>query len=341
MFTEQIKSLNYCADAIESLKIMERDTMSTAPYTSYAIRNVIDMLEKSVKFILPNCCDIIAPEYLRQAHLDMAHIPYPVVTFEIPWKKETPLERMGEFPSSLSTKRIALCWELNPDFEPIPGCNDISHLYPSGGVFILPISWSDNMKMWVIGVGGVFFPYENQLRNSDLDNLQPASKIAFDALKEAGLYEKKGMEFRAEPFIACKEWADDVMRQLGSREKLFAQIILDSRDELQAYIQACSVLNCENVKTITLNNKPAAGKKLKNQNNQPRFTYKVLQLSDDKKSYETNRKGATGTHASPRMHLRRGHMRRRNEKLIWVRPTMINAGSEQGIVTKDYQIKTT
>nr|MCF1501516.1 hypothetical protein [Allorhizobium sp. Av2] len=45
-----------------------------------------------------------------------------------------------------------------------------------------------------------------------------------------------------------------------------------------------------------------------------------------------------GSHASPRLHLRRGHLRRLPEKTVWVRAAMIGAASETGTVTKDYRL---
>lgn len=87
MNTEAITPLNYPSSAIDDLRALERDCLHEAPYTAYVLRNVITLLENSVKFILPNCADFIAPEDLRQTHLDLARLPYPVVTFEIPWRK--------------------------------------------------------------------------------------------------------------------------------------------------------------------------------------------------------------------------------------------------------------
>ncbi|EEW2259815.1 hypothetical protein I8L96_004529 [Escherichia coli] len=52
------------------------------------------------------------------------------------------------------------------------------------------------------------------------------------------------------------EFKDDLIKQVGSIERLYAQIIMNTRDELQAFIQACGVLNCENVCPVTLSTKP-------------------------------------------------------------------------------------
>ncbi|HHK5813141.1 TPA: hypothetical protein ACQVOS_004650, partial [Serratia marcescens] len=87
MTNETVTPLNYTQSAIEDLSTLEQACLWEAPYSAHVLRNVIDLLENSVKFILPNCADFIAPEDIRQTHLDLARLPYPVVTFEISWEK--------------------------------------------------------------------------------------------------------------------------------------------------------------------------------------------------------------------------------------------------------------
>ncbi|HDG1673093.1 TPA: hypothetical protein PFE07_002549 [Kluyvera cryocrescens] len=343
MVAETIQPLNYTVEAIKHINFMERGLRDNAPYTAYVMRQVVEMLHNSVKFILPNCCDIIEPDEYRQSHLDLARLPYPVVAFEIPWVKETPEKDIPGFSTSLSTKRIALCWESDPDFEPIPGCNSILSKSPEGGVFILPVSWSDVSRQWIMGTGGIFFPHENLLqKKSNFEDQLPASRIAMEALRDAGSLLPNSAQFRAEPFLACPEFKDELSMQAGGIERLYAQILMDTRDELQAFIQACSVLNCENVEPVTLSHKPSKkfvnGRRVKpvDKSQLPAYTYKVLQLSDEKTSFSATGAGTKG--GSKRMHLRRGHIRRRNEKLHWVRPTLVNANSAKGLVEKDYAV---
>lgn len=69
---------------------------------------------------------------------------------------------------------------------------------------------------------------------------------------------------------------------------------------------------------------------------QPFFSYKVLQLREEKSRQVADISG--GTHTSPRMHLRRGHLRRLENKTIWVKPAMVNASAQHGIVVKDYSV---
>ena len=53
---------------------------------------------------------------------------------------------------------------------------------------------------------------------------------------------------------------------------------------------------------------------------------------------EYNAAGLPLTHTSPRMHLRRGHLRQLERKVVWVRPAMINAESTRGVVHKYYGV---
>lgn len=164
------------------------------------------------------------------------------------------------------------------------------------------------------------------------------SRIAHAATIEAGLTKSKAKHFRAEPFYLLPEFYEKTLAAYGgNREKAYAQIILDSRDEVQTVVQACSVINCANVTTAEISAPAALNKKRQEKGKQPFFSYKVLQLSDERR--EAGKGGAGGSHASPRMHLRRGHLRRLESKVVWVRPAMVNAGSNTGVVLKDYAVQ--
>lgn len=306
------------------------------PQSAEVMRRIIRMLQQSVKFVLPNCCNLFDPEDMKQAHLDLVRLPYPCVTFEAPWEKEDGISHLGDFQQSPATRRIALCWELREDFELLPGLNDIAQAFPEGGVFVLPIYWGPEFQTWTVALGGAFFPYSNLIEERSTEHMMPASLIANAALAEAGRAQTQ-KQYRAEPFFVMPEMFAQAVHQYGSREKAYAQIMLDSGDETMMLIQASSVLNCANVVTANVEPSAALNKKREAKGKQPFFTYKVLQLSDDRQAPGGN--GAGGTHASPRMHLRRGHLRRLENKTIWVRPSMVNASSAVGIIAKDYAVR--
>lgn len=338
MKNDQVQVLNYCAHAIEDLRELEAAIRGTAPESARVLRRLIDMLGHSVKFILPNGCNLIDQDELRQAHLDLTRLPFPCVAFEAPWEKDGGIEQLGEFEQTPATKRIALCWEARPEYELLPGLNRILEAFPGGGAFILPIYWGPEHQLWTVGLGGTFLPYENAIQDSSIEEALPASRIAHAATVEAGLAKPKAKHFRAEPFYALPEFYEKTLAAYGgNREKAFAQIMLDSRDETMMLVQVCSVINCANVTTADVSASTALNKKRQAKGKQPFFSYKVLQLSDERR--EAGKSGAGGNHASPRMHLRRGHLRRLESKVVWVRPAMVNAGSNTGVVLKDYAVR--
>jgi len=99
-------------------------------------------------------------------------------------------------------------------------------------------------------------------------------------------------------------------------------------------VQACSVINCANVHTEVIEPPEKLNRKRQANGKQPLFSYNVLQLGDDKNS--SSERG-TGASSSPRTHLRRGHLRRQNGKVIWVRATMVNPHG-RGFASKDYAV---
>jgi hypothetical protein len=337
MSNNQVHPLNYCTHAIEDLKEYEQSIRYSMPQSARSVRGLIDLLQHSVKFILPNCCSLIDPEQLKQSHMDLLRLPFPCVAFEAPWETEDGVEMLGDYEQAPSTRRIALAWEANPNYELIPGMNSILNYAPEGGVFVVPIYWANRDQRWQIPLGGVFVPYNNTVRDVDIEHSLPASRIAHAAMSEAGRVGKKAKQYSGEPFNLFPEMHDSILASLGSDpDKVAAQIILDANDEVQTVIQACSVINCANVITADVNAPTALNKKRQEKGKAPFFSYKVLQLTDERRAY-TNSEGK-GTHGSPRMHLRRGHLRQLKERTVWVRPAMINANSDAGAVYKDYAV---
>jgi len=97
-----------------------------------------------------------------------------------------------------------------------------------------------------------------------------------------------------------------------------------------------SALNCNNVKQIE--HKP--NQKLQNARQKrgkyPLFSHWTLELSIPKSSKGKSK--LIGTHASPRVHLRRGHPRQYSPgKWTWVQACVVGRG--KGIITKDYSAK--
>lgn len=311
-----------------------------APQSAQAMLRVIDLLKLSVKFILPNRCNLVEPDEIRQAHLDLARLPFPCVAFEVPYEQEdglSPLPDIAGLQQQPATRRIALCWEPDPAYELHPGMNDILQRFPEGGAFIVPVYWTPVDRKWNLPLGGTFHPYKNELREYGPEEVLSGSNIANEARAEAGMRMIRSKQIRTEPFVLLPELFEMNLEMVhhGDRDKAVAQILLDTYDEDSFMLQACSVINCANVTTAAVNPKAAQNMKRRARGKQPFFSYKVLQLMEERREAGPS---LGGHHASPRMHLRRGHLRRLESKTVWVKATMVNARSSEGVVVKDYAV---
>lgn len=335
--SESVLPLNYSAHAIEDLRVLQQTFLQGgAPHAARSIATVIDLLRQSQKFLMPNCCELVDPNDLRQAHLDLMRPPYPVVTFEAPWMKSEPdLESIGGIKQTRSTKRIALCWEAAEFQGLFPEADALLQRFAEGGVCVVPIYFQDSAAKWLPGMGGAFIPYGAAQRLPA--EIAGPGIIANEALRAAGRLRKNAFEFRCEPFVILTEPFAAAVHGAGSKDQAMVHLILDSRDEVQMLVQACAVLNCANIRTAHVDPPTPLNKKRVANGKQPFFSYKVLQVSDERGNSGEPAPGGGG-HSSPRMHLRRGHLRRLQTKVVWVRPSTVNAVSRLGVVAKDYEV---
>jgi len=338
--SDAITPVNYCTHAIEDLKETTKAARARGlTITAARLETVAYMLATAPKFLLPNCAELIDTENVRETHLELLRLPYPVTVFEAPWRKEesVPAATVAGVQESLSTRRIALCWEMTQDHTPVRGLKEtplFRNHYPEGGVFIYPIYYSDVLKTWNSGTGGTFVPRDFHIPEGHTPTRM--TQMMLDVKENAGRLHRNAFQYFAEPFVLLDEMFEQIVAQSqGDADAALARLTYDANDEVHMAIQACAVLNCANVETVDVRPKPAMNARRLAMRRSPFFTYKVLQLGAGKTAASAM---GSGSHAAPRTHLRRGHIRRLENKVTWVRPAVVNAGGERGIVAKDYRI---
>jgi hypothetical protein len=93
-------------------------------------------------------------------------------------------------------------------------------------------------------------------------------------------------------------------------------------------------LNCSNIKRLEHKPDHALQKSRAKKGKLPLFSYWTLHLDGRSESGES----LGGTHASPRVHIRRGHPREYTPgKFTWVQPAVVG-NPRMGMVHKDYAI---
>lgn len=107
---------------------------------------------------------------------------------------------------------------------------------------------------------------------------------------------------------------------------------------LRAVANLLCTLSCSNTSIEDSSEKPS---KVKNdlriqKKKLPFFEFKILTIDSGKnKNRESGFNG--GTHASPRVHLRRGHIRRLSTKNVWVNACVVG-DKDKGLIEKEYVV---
>ena len=103
-------------------------------------------------------------------------------------------------------------------------------------------------------------------------------------------------------------------------------------------IRGLSVMNCSNVKCVDNQPPTTLNKKRIKSGKVPLFSYKTLHLSIGDPNQAKNRNHDKSERNGPRLHLRRGHIRRlAPNKTTWVQACMVGDKS-RGVVMKDYYV---
>ncbi|HGO6074591.1 TPA: hypothetical protein ACK3Q6_004442 [Burkholderia cepacia] len=331
--TEEIQRLNYCAHAIDHFRELIPNILPTMPGMRAGYKAVTELLSASVKYLLPNCAQLIEISEVRQVHIDSVRLPYPVVALEIPWI--LPDGEGGDKGALRAPKRIALCVHLDADIAALLPDTARYLDEEGGGVCVIPVYWVQEQNDWKIGVCGAFLPYSNDISAYVPDEADEQTRLVNEPLREAGLTHKKMRQFGVGPFLVLPELFEHHANKLGSEKEAVALALADVRDEILALIQTGCVVNCANITTPIISSAAKLNRKREQAGRTPFFEYRVLAVAPPRQHGDSR----GGTHASPKTHLRTGHIRRLENKTVWVSSTIVNAGSERGVVAKDYAVR--
>lgn len=119
----------------------------------------------------------------------------------------------------------------------------------------------------------------------------------------------------------------------------YDQYLVNAQQDMSAdgvpLAEFLAAIACSNVETQDNEPPPALNRKRVARGRTPFFTYKTLVLRTNK---ESGHGAATGGHSSPRIHLRRGHIRRLPDKRVWVNACVVGDKS-LGMAAKDYAVQ--
>ena len=312
--------LNYCTHASEGMAvlddvILEKETLTVSRAIIASAQECIILMELAEKFILPPWGKIFEKhemELCGEIQIP-TRLPYPIVALEFPCPYDDPRCEPMMPQETPCSKRIALCVETEMLDEHTIMLRHI-HLDHTGavpGFYVFPISYSDKMKLWTPPPSGMFFPR--------------GGNETMRAMKEHGLTAVLPLGVSAYKMYPPHERATRIAR--------------DVADEAFATLHLLTALAIDKGRHEVLPAPSRLNKKRAKKQRIPFYEYKVLDIVADVLAPQPAAKPHQGgTHASPRMHKRRGHIRHlRSGRTTWVR-NMIVGKPAAGTVEKEYSV---
>lgn len=299
-----VQALNYAVHAIEDLRqgaAVHGDDGN--PAKAESVRNLLDMafkLKASEKFLLPMNGDLLDVSGMREDYFDLLRLPYPITALEFP----TDPSRNGG-----AKKSVVLCW------TGLDGIEETGEYEPDEGSEVIQFTlfyFSERQNAWRPTPCSFWF-HRNHLELS-------------------GTVVSKGLGHRH----LYPSLFDEYYRQCdGDIDALDDQIYLDMKAALDALIEFCLTINCENVEQSVLLPSEALNKRRQERGGEPFDTYRLLTIPG---AAPGEGRGMGGSHASPKLHLRRGHLRRlATGKVTWVRHTLVG-DVKKGVAEKTYKV---
>lgn len=304
------------------------------------------MLVDAVKFVLPDNGMLFEDQDYDPRMFDLQRLPYPICAFEFMADDSSHVPAEGTI---LSKRRIALAFDphaLSLDrkllLNYLCGEDDVVSTLPARCIAIQAVFDSPEMNTWNTSLGLAFTNLDGPPPSADRDAI----------MNGMGDRERRIMEEVSQTTLKDREKTKHAMlRGALSFSTLFElleidhdagvkSLQLDTNDETLVVYEALAVLNCRNVSVASESAPRLLNEKRRKKGKIPFFEYKVLEVGPT--TGTVGSEGGAGTHASPRMHLRRGHLRHLHERhgggVIWINSTIVNPESKQGMVQKAYRI---
>ena len=300
---EQITRLNYSAHAVDDLKAMgnwyQKNGTRAQVESLPVLGGVISILRNAEKFLLPHDCELLSFNEVSEKYRDLIRLPYPAVALEF----STSPHRNGG-----SSRGIVLAWHGQNNLPP-ERLEEFDIDERAEVIAFTSFFYSDGQKTWMPS------PHVFWFHRDHLDIHMGGIRAGIGNALAYGDMHLKTMSAMSD---------EQHQRELDGNLKV----------SMDAILEFLVTVNCENVIQDSLTPSNVLNQKRKSRQKEPFYSYRVLSIPGGNNSGPS----LGGNHASPRMHLRRGHLRRLNTgKVTWVRHTIVG-NAELGVADKNYRV---
>lgn len=349
-----MQRLNFCTQAIQSL----RKHMQGSPDFPQVLK-ICQLLALSEKFVLPENGELVHSWGQMPNNLPAGRLPYPLTAIETRWTRDSAdmmdslqsehQSKLSKISVNVSTRRISLAFEVGAEFlDEITDDHEVlkkassALKYASGervqepvGRITISIYYLDAVKRWEVVSAGLFQIYDPNLIGVKSESSAYEDDIVA-MLKKHGVDTKKAR--KGIPYAPVMILPKSYQLNYGIRGNTALQgVHHDVANEANWIQDLVTALSCQNVKTERDEPSAFLQKERKKAKKPPLFSFHYLTVSGSQVGAERG-EGTGQGHASPRTHLRRGHIRRlSDERTTWVNEAIINPGN--GFADKVYNAR--
>ncbi len=292
---------NYTAEAI---RYLDKGFISNNPYARIKVNYIKSLMTTGTHFSLPDDGKIFE-DNLKGLDQVRLRLPYPIITIECHISNHSP---KAEANTHESDKRVILCLEVDRDTAIANFQADMNGYVDKDDKYIVLFSIYHISSGWQINPIGLVIPCD--------------------------VFEVGGVSTRAT--IKLGGYINLVSGyQSPLDERTIAKLISEASSEAAIMFEMLEALSCKNVRSEVIDPvKPSVNAKRIAKGKLPLFEIRELIITNESKGsgHEGN-----GTHSSPRMHLRRGHIRRLSTGNIWVNACVVGS-AEKGVISKTYRV---
>jgi hypothetical protein len=271
-------------------------------------RIAYELTKKAQYFQLPEGGRILEDSNSLDAKFGLAlRLPFPVTAFEFHRECND---------GAISTKSISLCFE----HDQLNQCEFMQQ----GQWGCMAVAYMDEMGVWAV-IPGIAIYVPGRAHTVTATDSEKSQGVA------AGI-RRTGLGCDTEP-VGHRIIVPKLFHFAGH---VYPSdfLMFDLQHEFISAIQACAALACVNVAARSEEPSLSLNAKRARLGREPFNSYRVLEVVGAR----TSAASRGGQHASPRRHLRRGHIRHLDsERTTWVSSCVVG-NKALGVVTKDYRM---
>ncbi len=323
----QITAVNYVAQAEYGLKSFLSNQLRGYKNDIHAFSDVmLSTIADSVHFSIPDNGKIF-DDNLKGLEGNALRLPFPKIVAQY---------FCGDLPTGSNafevepcTKRVVFAEEVHKDYMISRGMDAVMVDISDYWIHVSTIGFYPKQKMWIPLPAGAFTPsaWEANLA-------EDYESLAVDGVTRKPKDGEKSLTII--PNIISETMCKVQENKYGEEEAM-RRMLFDLSPEIQVIYELCEALSCSNVthELVEPVNQSMNAKRIR-RGKLPIYETRTLVLKAPNIVRGRTESNPSGR-ASPRQHLRRGHIRRLESGNIWVNSAVIG-NKEIGVIEKTYAV---